>query len=419
VGRSAAGVWQDPGGTALLTTGLGASLLGSAVTEFAIPVVAATVLAAGPSVLAVLAAIPSLLALALRLPAGRAADASTRRFRVMTSLDLARAGLLLILPAAWWAGRLSVPLLIAVMVAVSACTIFYTAMLGPAVPTLAGPWAAGRLNGRVAMLSSIADVSGPAAGGVLLRVLAAPVLLLVDSVSYLVSAVAHWRLLDRDRPAPHDPARPPAARTTIRRRLADDRVFRWLIICIVVLAGANAMCTAQLVLYATRTVGLDPGTYGLVMAAGASGGIVAGALVGRALTARGVGAVAVAGASCLALSLVVLPAAHLTAAGPVAIIAYNAVGGAGAVAVLVAASTHVQTTGDPSTIGVTLAFLTLCTEASVAGGALAGGALAEVFSVPAVITGAGVAALALARVLIGRLRAAHRSGGSRSGASGG
>ncbi len=117
---------------------------------------------------------------------------------------------------------------------------------------------------------AMAKVVGPSAGGFLVQVFSAPVALLVDAVSYLVSAVQLARIAPREAPPSHERPRLRAAYRFILR----SRTIR---AALAATATVNFFCfvtTTLFVLYATTSLGLGAGLLGTVLGAGAVGAVV-------------------------------------------------------------------------------------------------------------------------------------------------
>ena len=157
---------------------------------------------------------------------------------------------------------------------------------GPAlIPRVVGLDALPAANARLVGTESAMQVAGPGLGGALVAVASAGYALVVDAVSFVVSA---WCLHRMDREALGPRADLPP-RTSLRREIAEgvrvvahDRYLRYF----VVQGGlGNFALTGYgtlLVLYAVRDLGLDPGAVGTVLGLGSAGGLVGAAVATRA-----------------------------------------------------------------------------------------------------------------------------------------
>jgi MFS family permease len=171
--------WLFLGGQAL-------SRLGSSFTAFALPLLVyfetGSALDLGIAMAATF--VPYLL---FGLVLGAWVDRSDRR-RLMIATDLARAAVVAIIPLASVLGILSAWWIYAVAFASSTLTIAFEACEFAAMPNLARGADLTALNGRVQSSYSIAAVVGPVVAGVLVNLVSLPIVILIDAVTFLVSA---------------------------------------------------------------------------------------------------------------------------------------------------------------------------------------------------------------------------------------
>lgn len=265
----------------------GISRVGDAVSMVAFPLVAVLALGAGAAELALIGAAQALPILLLSLPAGAWVDSRPRRWSLLVSADIARAVLLAIVPLAAAMGVLSLPLLFVVALLSAAWgTIFDVAFAGW-VPRLVTGDRLHLANARVEQARSVAVVAGPGIGGALVSALSAPVALLADAASFVVSAALIWVMRKRE------PAWPPPVLTVgLRRQIALGLRFvhgQALVRATIATAGINnltrAIAMAVAILYLVDVGRLSAAQIGLAFAIGNSGFIV-GAIVARKLTGR-------------------------------------------------------------------------------------------------------------------------------------
>jgi predicted MFS family arabinose efflux permease len=241
--------------------------------------------------------------------AGAWVDRYPHRRRVMIVADVGRALLLAVVPVAFLFGVGSLTLLYVVAFAGGTLAVLFSVAYNTLFVSLVRTddfiEANSLLNGSRAM----AFVAGPSAGGLLVQVLTAPIALVADAVSYVVSAV----FLARIRPV--EP--PPATGRGLGlgeglRYLARHQVLRLTLLGATTLNLFNYMFHALFVLYVTTRLGISPALLGVIIGAGA-----AGALIGAGLTARisrrlGVGPTVVMSFLLFPAPLLLVPAA----AGP-------------------------------------------------------------------------------------------------------
>jgi MFS family permease len=250
------------------------SQVGTQVTQLALPVVAVTILAATPFEMGVLSALETAAFLLIGLPAGAWVD-RWRRKRVLVTNDLVRAVALASLPLAWGMHALTLPQLFVVAAITGTATVFFDVAYQSYLPALVGKDQIVDGNGKLETSRAVAQVAGPGITGVLLRVLSAPVLIAVDAVSFLFSAL----FIGRIRTADVVPDR--TARRPLRVEIAEGLAFvvrhpllRRIVACTGTSNLFSAITYTLLVLYALRTLHLSQSTLGLVLSAGAVGGLL-------------------------------------------------------------------------------------------------------------------------------------------------
>ena len=84
---------------------------------------------------------------------------------------------------------LTFPLLLAVAAVVGVATVFFDVAYQSYLPSLVPPDRISEGNAKLQVSQSAAQVVGPGLGGVLVRLFGAPLVILVDAVSFLGSMV--------------------------------------------------------------------------------------------------------------------------------------------------------------------------------------------------------------------------------------
>jgi len=289
--RRALGIARD-GDFARLWAAQSTSAVGSQFTAVALPLLAALSLGASPMAFGVLAAAAGLPHLLFGLLAGAWVDRLRRR-PVMIAADVARAVLLATIPVAAALGALRIELLVAVAFLVESFTVFFDIAYLTYIPSLVSRDDLVEANSRLEATASAAQVIGPALGGTLVRVLGAPLALLLDTLSYLVSATLIWRIRAQET----EPQRAGAAmslRAEIGQGLRavwQSPVLRALALSATVLNVAGFLFLSIYVLYMTRDLGLGAESVGLVFAAGGVGALLGSLGAGPARGRWGVGRV--------------------------------------------------------------------------------------------------------------------------------
>ncbi|HEY0217918.1 MAG TPA: MFS transporter [Cellulomonas sp.] len=268
-----------------LWTGDALGQLGAQLTGLALPILAVQTLDATEWQMGALTAAETAAFLVIGLPTGAWVDRMRKR-RVLIAADLVRAAALAVVVVATVAGHGSMPLLYACALVISGASVFFDVAHQSYVPGLVGLEHIGEGNAKLQATQSVAQVVGPAVGGALLRVVTAPVLIAVNAVTYLVSALAVGRIRQVETlPAVAD-RRP--MRTEIAEGLSfvlRHRLLRRIVACTSISNMAGAITGALSVLYMLRTLGLDETALGTVLSASAVGGLL-GALTSERLARR-------------------------------------------------------------------------------------------------------------------------------------
>ncbi|MER7667279.1 MFS transporter [Kitasatospora sp. NPDC096128] len=288
------------------------SEFGTQVTFFVIPVLALTTLSASTGQLGLVSAMETLPFLLVGLPAGALLDRWDRR-RVMVTADIGRAVALVLLPVGHLTGVLSVPLLCAVGFAIGLCTVFFDIANQAFLPSVVAREQTPDGNSRLEFARSTAELAGPSLGGLLLQAVAAPLILVVNSASYLVSAVLLGLIRTPRRPAPQ-----PGPGVRMRTRIAEGlrfvfrhRTLRSLALATGIsnLVGLGGALGAVLTAYALRDLRLSPGELGLALSVGNCGALLGAALSGRLIRLAGLGPVLIAAKSMSGISVIILATA--------------------------------------------------------------------------------------------------------------
>ncbi len=282
------------------------SLFGDQITMLAVPLLALLAVGAGPAEMGYLTAASLLPNLFFSLPAGAWVDRYPRRRQVMIIADLGRAGLLLAVPLLWWADALNLLLLCAVAFLIGVLSVFFEvahiSLFAALVQRPDYVDANSLVNGSRAM----SHVAGPSIGGVLVQVLTAPVALVSGVLTYLTSAVFLARTRVTERPVPSGSALGMAAGV---RYVARSAVLRATLFGTTTLNLFNYMFAALFVLYVTTDLGVSPGVLGLIIGAGAFGGLLGAAVTGPISRRIGIGPAVLLGFVAFPAPLVLVPLA--------------------------------------------------------------------------------------------------------------
>jgi MFS family permease len=252
----------------------------------AFPIIAILVLHAAAGQVALLAAVGLAAGAFVAVPLGPWVE--FRRKRLMIAMDLIRFVALLSIPAAVLCGVLSLRQLLAVSVVVAAADVTFTAASGAYLKTLLPPAHLLTANARFESTMWTASIIGPPVGGAAIGVFGSASTVLVNAVSFLLSA-GGIAAIGGDEPHP-------AARASAQRRRARDLLAGWHVItshASLRLLLANTVLVNSLILSPAPLLaalmlgplGFAPWQYGLAFALPCLGGIV-GSRLAQPLVAR-------------------------------------------------------------------------------------------------------------------------------------
>ena len=257
--------------------------------------------------------------LVLGLVVGALVD-RVRRRPVMVATDLTRAVLLTLIPLAWALNLLTFPLLLIVVIVFGTASLINDAASMSFVPRLVPRAKLQRAHARLDGAAAVAQTAGPAIAGALIRVIGAPLSVLVDALTYLFSAVVVATLRSVAEPAPVH-----STRVRVRGLAADIRTgTRWvysgsdlgrLAVATHVWFAAQAVLLVVVPPYAFLQLQLSPFQLGLVFAVAGLGallGAVASTPVGDRL---GTGGAIICSYAISSVGVVIMLAAALPPTG--------------------------------------------------------------------------------------------------------
>jgi MFS family permease len=289
------------------------SQIGTQITLLAMPLVAILVLDAGPLEVGILGAVDFLPFLLFTLPVGVWADRLPRR-RILVAADLGRALVLLAIPLAYVADVLAMWQLYVVGFAAGTLTVFFDVGYQAFLPELVPRRSLAAGNSGLEVSRSSAQVLGPGLAGVLVGALTAPIAIVIDALSFIVSAGFLARIPGsaiRTRP-PADGPRPGFRREILEglRYFGNNVYLRVTAAAVTTLNFAGQVGFAVYLVFLVRELGLTPEAIGITVAIGGIGTIVG------AATAQQVGERLGIGRSLILACLLFVVATLLVAAAP-------------------------------------------------------------------------------------------------------
>jgi len=286
--------------------GQSVSLFGDQITSIALPLTAVLVLHANASQMGYLIGAELVPNLLFSLHAGAWVDQRGRRRQTMIATDLGRAALIATVPVAYALDILTIEQLYVVAFLSGTLTVLFfvaNAAFFVAVVSREHYVAA---NSLLFGSRAFSFVAGPSIGGVLVQLLKAPFALVVDAVSYVLSALYLGSI------SPEEPPTEQAERghvTQGARYLLGTPWIRASLLATATINLFNFVFHAIFILYAVRSLHVRPGTLGLVLGAAAVGGLIGSTIAGRVGRWVGIGPAFVLGCIVFPAPLVLVPLA--------------------------------------------------------------------------------------------------------------
>ncbi|XUL93450.1 MFS transporter [Streptomyces galilaeus] len=311
----------DVPGYARFWTASAVSAFGSQVTGLALQILTAVTLNASATEVGLVSAARWAPYLLFGLIAGVLVD-RCRRKPVLVTMDLGRAALLGAIPLLYALDRLDIATLCACVFAFGVLCLFFDAANQSYVPQLVPRELLNAGYARVGQADAVAGSTGPLIAGVLIKLLGAPVAVLVDAASYLASGL----LLTSVR-AP-DPVPDRGARRGLVSELREGVawVYRHRTLASIALTSHlmllfNTVVSTVFVVFALSDLRIGDFGLGVTYACAGLGGVLGGAFSGRVAKKLDVGATLIAGRLLAAVGWLPLVLAHR---GPWALVCVSA-----------------------------------------------------------------------------------------------
>jgi MFS family permease len=282
------------------------SLLGDQVSLIAVPLTAVLVLDANASQMGFLVAAELAPNLLFALHAGAYVDRRGRRRQMMIAADLLRAAAIATVPLAYAFDALTIQQLYVVAFAVGTLAVFFQVSYAALFVSIVERDEYVSASSLLAGSRAFSFVAGPTIGGVLVQALKAPFALLVDAVSYLFSAAFLGSI------SPEEPPTEEAERGHVAaglRFVIGNPTMRASLLATATINLFNFIFWALFILYAVRELHVKPGTLGLVLGAGAVGGLIGSVLTSRLSRAIGIGPAFLVGCIIFPVPLLLVPLA--------------------------------------------------------------------------------------------------------------
>jgi MFS family permease len=253
----------------LLLVGQTTSQLGTQASGVAIPLLAVLALDASPLELGLVTGSGTLAFALIGLPAGAWLDRCRRR-RVLVTSDLFRAALLSTIPGAALFDVLTIAQLVVVSLLNGFARVFFDVGYQSYIPSVIGRGNVLTGNSAMQTLRSGGQIAGPGIGGWLVSAIGAANVVLVQAVTFAVSAIS-LLAIRTDEPKVVAPAGRPSLRVEVREGLAFVARTRILRATAIASAASNfsfAIASAVAFIFMSRTLDLSAAAIGLTVAVG-------------------------------------------------------------------------------------------------------------------------------------------------------
>jgi len=368
-------LWRHPD-FLKLWSGQTISEVGSRITRTALPLAAVLVLGATPAQMGLMTAVGAASTLLFGLLAGVCVDRMRRR-PIMIASDLLRAAVLASIPLAASMHRLTMAQLYVVIALAGFFTVFFDVAYQSYLPSLVETQNLLEGNSKLAMSSATAEIAGPSITGVLVQLITAPMAILFDALSFLVSAFSIVLIRKRE--------------VLVRVLHKSDHPiagFRFVFSHPILRPLGYFSATAYFfmgffgplyTLYAIRDLHLGAAALGVAIGVGGVGNFIGAGLAPITIRRFGLGRTFIAAALILGGASVLVPLAHGPAPLPLLfLIVQQLVGDSAWPVFMINERTLRQTVAPGELLGRVNAAMQLLSAGMIPLGALVGGVLAGV-----------------------------------------
>lgn len=374
-----------------LWAGQTVSALGSRITREGLPLTAVILLGASAVQMGILSAIGYGSVLIFSLAAGIVADRFRRR-PIMILADLGRALLLGAVPVLAIMHRLSIVHLIAIAASTGVLSVLFDVAYPSYLPAIVPAGELFEGNRLMSLSEATAEVLGPPLTGVLVQAITAPLAILIDAISFVISALSLWSIRTLE-PAPQPVSGVPIfeeGRAGIAAVLS-DRTLRPLFLRSVVAYLSSGPFLSFYMLYGIRILHLSPASLGFVIALGGVGNLAGGLLAGKISKRVSIHTTLLTSGVVLAVAQFFIPLASLSNRFALAFLGLQQLIGDSAWTIyLVNEATLRQTVVPAKLLGRVNAAAQLASHGMLPVGALAAGFLGNAIGIPAILwIGAG------------------------------
>lgn len=303
------GLWHHPD-FLKLWGGQTISALGSHITDGGLPLLAVITLKANASQMGLLSALGGIPVLLFSLAAGVWVDRLRRR-PLMIAADVGRALVLATIPLAASLGRLSIGQIYVVIMLTGLLTVIFNTAYRSYLPALVEQEHIVEGNSKLSLSESAAEVVGPGLTGFLVQTITAPLAILFDALSFLVSVVTLGAIRKPEPPPLAEEERQPLLQEAAAGlgMIASQPVLRTLTVVEAVRNFFGSFIGVLYALYAIRILAITPFWMGVSIGVGGASSLIGALLAERAVRRLGLGRAMVSAIWFDLLFLLIIPLA--------------------------------------------------------------------------------------------------------------
>jgi MFS family permease len=303
-------LWRHPD-FLKLWAGQTVSAFGSIVGGTALQFAAILALHASPAEMALLSAANMAPGMLTGLVAGAWVDRLRRR-PLLIAADFGRAALLATIPLAAVLGELQIVQLYVVAFLTGLLALVFEVSYQSYLPTLVSRENLVEGNSKVAATASISEVSGFGVAGWLVQLFSAPITILIDAASFVVSALSIWAIR-----VPEPLPAPPGERQSLRVEIAEGvrivlghPLLRALAVSSAIQQVSHGLIGPVYLLYVNQELGFAPGVMGTIFGIGGITSLLGATFAARVTRRLGYGPVMISTLVIASLSVMVVGLAH-------------------------------------------------------------------------------------------------------------
>ncbi|MFF7455588.1 MFS transporter [Kitasatospora sp. NPDC008115] len=370
-GRPAAVFWR-------YWTASTVSRIGDQVNAVALPLIAVVTLHASAIDVGLITGAGYAAWLLIGLPAGVLVQRLPLR-GTQVAMDLVRGVAVASVPLAAALGTLGLPQLMVVALVVGLAGVVFDVGISTVLPSIVAKEELTARNSLLSGSSAATELAGPSLGGVLVQLVGGATAILLDAVSYLLSAALLFSVRPVKPPATAPRQAGAGMREQIRegwRHVTRHRVLRPAATYAAAVNFVSGGLMTLTPLFLVRTLDAPAAAVGALVATGGLGSLIGAALTPRVVSRLGSGRALCWAATTAAAFSLLLPAAG-PGWGTLVFAVGNAGFSAGVVVTSIVARTHRQTRTPPELLPRVMATVRFVSWGAIPVGALAAGAAAS------------------------------------------